>query len=170
MVLFIRVILATLCIVTLNAQDAPPKIETFFSPDGGCTTAIVNTINTSTGSVLVLAYSFTSHEITRALVAAKARGVDVRVILDKSNLTDKHSDLPVLAQNGVPTWIDSQFQIAHDKVMLIDQTITLTGSFNFSYSAEKENAENLLRITDPVTTHTYIQRWGQLCGISQRYQ
>jgi len=151
----------------LGAQTT--RIDPFFSPNGGCTQAIVDTVGAARSTVLVEAYSFTSHKITSALIEAKRRGVDVRVILDGSNLTDKYSNLPDLIAAGVPTWIDSRFKIAHDKVMIIDNVIVITGSFNDSWGAETQNAENLLRITDPNLAAIYSSRWSQLQGLSSPY-
>jgi phosphatidylserine/phosphatidylglycerophosphate/cardiolipin synthase-like enzyme len=70
----------------------------------------------------------------------------VRVVLDKSNDTDKYSGATYLFNHQVPVWIDSKHQIAHNKIMIVDGATVLTGSFNFTRQAESSNAENLLII------------------------
>jgi len=136
-----------------------PRIEVYFSPDGGCTEAVVNALNHATSTVLVQAYSFTSAPIAKALVDASRRGVKIQVILDKSQRTDKYSSATFLAHEGIPTYIDAKHAIAHNKIMVIDGHEVLTGSFNFTTAAEKHNAENLLVIEDPELAARYTANW-----------
>ncbi len=122
----------------------PPSSGVHFSPKGGCTEAVVAELSKARREVLVLAYGFTSRPITDALVAATRRGVKVEIILDHSNEKEEHTDLPYLLQQGLKPLIDQNHAIAHNKIMLIDRRTVITGSFNFTNQAEKENAENLL--------------------------
>ncbi len=78
-------------------------------------------------TVLVQAYSFTS--APKALVDAHKRGVRVEVILDKSQRTEKYSAADFLAHAGIPTRIDAQHAIAHNKIMILDRATVITGSF-----------------------------------------
>ena len=117
-----------------------------FSPKGGCQEAIVREIKAARREILVQAYSFTADPLTFGLVEAKKRGVKVDVVLDRSNEVEKYSDLHILLEQGLEPHIDSEHAIAHNKVMIIDQRIVVTGSFNFTNQAEGENAENLLII------------------------
>jgi phosphatidylserine/phosphatidylglycerophosphate/cardiolipin synthase-like enzyme len=126
-----------------------PPAETLvhFSPKGGCQDAIVNQLKRARKEILVQAYSFTADPITFGLVEAKKRGVHVEILLDRSNEEDAHSDLHILTDNQVPLMIDAKHAIAHNKIMVIDRKIVVTGSFNFTNQAEHENAENLLILT-----------------------
>ena len=102
-----------------------------FSPKGQCTQKIVQLIEQAKREILVQAYSFTSAPIARELVIAHKRGVDVKVILDKSQVkNNKYSSSRFLANNHIPVWIDYKPAIAHSKVMLFDNAILETGSFN----------------------------------------
>jgi phosphatidylserine/phosphatidylglycerophosphate/cardiolipin synthase-like enzyme len=123
---------------------ASPSIEVFFSPKGGCTEAVVREINAARHEVLVQAYSFSSKPIAEALVAAKTRGVQVTILLDKSNESEQYSDLALFVEQGLAPLVDTHHAIAHNKVMVIDHKTVITGSFNFTHQAEAENAENLL--------------------------
>jgi len=105
---------------TLPAQSGPHDPRAFFSPNGGCTDAVVSALQEAKKTVLVQAYSFTSAPIAKALVDAKKRGVDVRVILDKSQRTERYTGATFLANEGVPVFIDADHRIAHNKVMVID--------------------------------------------------
>jgi phosphatidylserine/phosphatidylglycerophosphate/cardiolipin synthase-like enzyme len=125
---------------------AQGDIACYFSPGGGCTEAIVNEIRQARQQIFVQAYSFTSVPIANALVEAHNRGVAVYIVLDKSQKTEQYSGADFVAHAGIPTLIDSAHAIAHNKVMLIDHQTIITGSFNFTKSAEQSNAENLLII------------------------
>jgi len=143
------------------AQDknASPTLDVYFSPRGGATFAIRQALDNAKSSVLVQAYSFTSAPIAEALVRAHRRGVKVKVLLDKSQKTEKYSSADFLANAGIPTKIDAAHAIAHNKVMIIDKEIVITGSFNFSKAAEESNAENLLVIRDKELASRYIENW-----------
>jgi len=138
---------------------APFSGEVRFSPKGGCTEAVIEALRGAKESVLVQAYSFTSAPIAAALVDAHHRGVRVRVILDKSQRTEKYSSADFVAHAGIPTAIDYKHAIAHNKVMVIDGGVVLTGSFNFTKAAENNNAENLLVIRDRGLAEKYAANW-----------
>ena len=144
--------------------------QVYFSPQGGCTDAIVAEIDKATNVVRVLAYSFTSDPIAKALVAAHTRGVDVVVILDKEQRIAKHSETEFLFHAGIKTLIDSHHAIAHNKVILIDGQVVITGSFNFTNEAEEHNAENLLVIHDPTLAARYAGDWQRHAGHSEEFK
>lgn len=144
-------------------------IQAYFSPNGGCTEAVVQAIGKAQQSVKVQAYSFTSAPIGKALVDAHKRGVRVEVILDKSQRTEKYSASDFLAHAGIPTQIDAQHAIAHSKVMVIDRAVVLTGSFNFTKAAETQNAENLLVIRSPELAARYVKNWEAHAAHSEPY-
>jgi len=155
-------------LLALNTVAA--DIQVFFSPKGGCTEAVVANLDKATNTVLVLAYSFTSAPIAKALVDAEKRGVKVQVILDKSNRTEKYSSADFIQRTGIPTFIDAKHAIAHNKIMVIDSHTILTGSFNFTKAAEKENAENLLVIQDADLAAKYTANWQAHLKHSEPYQ
>src|SRR3954465_13952793 len=107
-------------------------IKGYFSPKGGCQEAIVAELKKARSEVLVQAYSFTADPLTFALVDAKKRGVHVDVLLDRSNAVEKYSDLHILLEHGLDPLIDAEHAIAHNKIMIIDQKVVATGSFNFT--------------------------------------
>ncbi len=120
-------------------------ITCFFSPKGGCTSTVVEQVDQAKQSIEVQAYSFTSKEIVAALIDAHHRGVKITIVLDKSNLKEV-SGVNDVYGDKIPTFIDPVHAIAHNKIMLIDGATIITGSFNFTRSAEHSNAENLLVI------------------------
>ena len=159
-------------LVTPAAQSlagSQPSIEVFFSPQGGCTEAVVNALTHATNTVMVQAYSFTSAPIAKALVDAHRRGVRIQVILDKSQRTEKYSEADFTAHAGIPTFIDARHAIAHNKIIIIDGYEVITGSFNFTRAAEENNAENLLVIQDAALALKYMENWRKHLEHSERY-
>jgi len=148
---------------SLNAADITlPKntpVHVYFSPNGGCTHAIIDTINKSKSEILVQAYIFTSEPIAKALLGAHKRGVKVYVILDKSQKKDGYSPATFFANQGIPVYIDLMHARAHDKVIIVDKETVITGSFNFSKSAETQNSENVLIIKSSELASLYRENW-----------
>jgi phosphatidylserine/phosphatidylglycerophosphate/cardiolipin synthase-like enzyme len=121
-------------------------VSCYFSPKGGCTEAVVEEIGRAQHEIQMQAYSFTSKDIAGALVDAHRRGVKITVVLDKSLLKEHSPAADEVADDSIPTYIDAQHAIAHNKIILIDGQTIITGSFNFTNQAEHSNAENLLVI------------------------
>ncbi len=136
------------------------QYEVCFTPGQDCTGEIVEALAIAKHSIYVQAYSFTSKPIANALVTAKKRGVDVKVILDKSQYkAEKYSASQFLDNQNVPVWIDSKPAIAHNKIMIIDESTVITGSFNFTKAAQDKNAENLLIIHNSELAKQYLVNW-----------
>jgi phosphatidylserine/phosphatidylglycerophosphate/cardiolipin synthase-like enzyme len=135
-------------------------IQVYFSPNGGCTEAIISQIDQAKTAILLQAYSFTSKPIAQALIRAQKRGVKISAVLDKSNRRQKYSAATFLKNMGIPVFIDDKHAIAHNKIMIIDNRVVITGSFNFTMAAENKNAENLLILDDlPDLTRAYLENF-----------
>jgi len=156
----------TLALAADNESDGSRRIEVGFSPEGSAQKLVLSTIDAATSSIRVAAYVFTSPDVTRALIAAKQRGVDVAVIADyRSNLEDQRSGagrhaLTLLAKTGIPTRTIKAYPIHHDKFIVVDGMAVETGSFNFTAAAAKGNSENALVVwNDPELAETYLTHW-----------
>ena len=141
--------------------SANAVIQVRFSPGGHCTQFIKDTIAKAQKTILVQAYAFTSLPIADALVSAHQRGVAVRILVDRSQLTSKYAQVRHVAEQGIFVAVDKTPGIAHNKVMIIDDHYVLTGSFNWTKAAETINAENLLLINDTKTNEIYKKAWRQ---------
>ena len=133
-----------------------------FTPYENCTAEIVSIIEEAKKSIFVQAYSFTSKQIIKALVQAKKRGIDVQIIMDNSMLKEvggSQRTKKYLLKAGIPIWIDYKLARAHNKVIIIDEKIVETGSFNFTYAAQNTNAENLLIINNTELAKKYLKNW-----------
>lgn len=172
-----RLVVALLLVSAAPAMAADVEVLCF-TPGGECTDVVVNAIGSARRQVLVQAYSFTSPEIIKALADAKKRGVDVRAVLDKSNFCKAgNADCQnkgtvaadTLAISKVPVLVDRAHAIAHNKVMVIDGERVITGSFNFTRSAQERNAENLLVLRDRELARRYAENWQEHAGHSEPY-
>jgi phosphatidylserine/phosphatidylglycerophosphate/cardiolipin synthase-like enzyme len=144
-----------------------PAIEVAFSPNGGATDLVVRTIDPAKTGIPVAAYSFNSKPISTAVLATHKRGVDVRVVVGKSNATARYTAATFLANQGVLVRVDYQRAIMHDKFIVVDGVTVETGSFNFTASADSKNAENLLVLHDPAVAERYQREWERLWGESE---
>lgn len=142
-------------VITINS-----KVAVFFSPNGGATDAIVQVINAAKTRIYVQAYVLSSQPIIDALIEAKKRNIDVQVILDKGHNSDHYSKYTnMLNDIGIPCYIDEKPHIAHSKIMIIDDNYLVTGSFNFTKSAEQSNAENMLIFNSPELVLIYLNNF-----------
>ncbi len=114
------------------------SVQVYFSPNGGAAEAIIQEIDQAKTEILVQAYTFTSQPIANALLSAHKRGINVQVILDKSQRSEKYTSASFMANVGIPTYIDDRHAIAHDKIMVIDRETVITGSFNFTRRQKRE--------------------------------
>lgn len=157
--------------VTANTVDS--AINVCFTPNQPCLPMVVKYINSAKTNVLLLGYSFTSKPITQALIGAKKRGVIVKIILDHSQLSQRYSKETVrqLLVKDIDLRFDHSVKIAHNKVMVIDNIYTITGSYNWTHSAEFKNAENLVFIKSPEIAKKYsdyfAKRW-QISKVKER--
>jgi phosphatidylserine/phosphatidylglycerophosphate/cardiolipin synthase-like enzyme len=163
-----------LIISVVYAFDAAPvytvNTQVYFSPMGGAAAAIIREIEQAKKEIKVQAFLFTYKDIVRALVNAKRRGIDVELILDASNRTDQHSAANFISDKKITTYIDAQHSTAHNKVMIIDCETVITGSFNFTKSAEEKNAENLLIMRSKELANTYLINWDEHRRHSEIYK
>ena len=149
------VLLATLLAVPATAVQASQRfaargeIERAFSPRDDTERVLIDVVRGALRSLQVQAYAFTSRTIADAMVAAHRRGVKVEVLADaKMNRRAKGNALPRLLAAGVPVALETRYSAAHNKVLIADADgpgcAVLTGSYNFTWSAENRNAENML--------------------------
>jgi phosphatidylserine/phosphatidylglycerophosphate/cardiolipin synthase-like enzyme len=104
MIFLITLLFTTTASATTFKVDGP--CDVYYSPNGGAADAIVSMINKSKRTVHVLAYSFTSKPIADALIAAKGRGVDVKIVLDKGQPNAKGGQMQYVMTAGIPVWVD----------------------------------------------------------------
>jgi phosphatidylserine/phosphatidylglycerophosphate/cardiolipin synthase-like enzyme len=138
------------------------SIETGFSPEGTALPLVLKTIETAQHEIRLMGYSFTSPEVVSALVRAKHRGVDVKIVLDDKGNRNKTSQaaMNIVVNAGIPLRTNGRYAIMHDKVIIVDNHTVESGSFNMTRSAASRNSENVLVINDvPEVAQAYLQHW-----------
>jgi phospholipase D len=140
-----------------------PSVTTCFTPAQACADLIVGILDHAQSEIRLQAYGFSSSPILSALVSAKRRGVDAVVILDKSD--DRASPgrsgngAEFVAHAGIPVFIDYRPAIAHNKVIVVDRHIVVTGSYNFTAAAEHRNSENVTVVDSPEVASQFLSNW-----------
>lgn len=148
--------------VCTSSAIAAPSVQVGFSPEGSARQLVLNTINDAHDSIRMLGYNLTASDITKALIAAKNRGVDVRIILDDKENQNRYSRaaLNALVNAGVAVRTTTAYKIHHDKTIITDGQNVETGSFNFTKAAETANSENALLLLDmPEVARVYLKHW-----------
>lgn len=145
-----------------GAAVAAPTLDVGFSPEGSAQQLVLRTLDNARESIRLMGYSFTSPEVVKSLVAAKQRGVDVRVVVDDKSNRSRASlaAMNVVVNAGIPLRINGQYKIMHDKVIITDGQNVELGSFNYTRSAAESNSENALVVRDvPSLAQTYLAHW-----------
>lgn len=133
----------------------------YFSPKGECEEQLLYWINRANTSIHILIYSFTLDSVSDALIEAHNRGVDVKVVFEKQQIT-KYSEYQKLKAAGIEVRNDTNPAYMHDKIMIIDGIIVITGSYNYSAHAEESNNENLIIILSDSTANIYEQEFKKI--------
>lgn len=160
---FAAIAMATSLSFVAFASAATPSIDVGFSPEGSAEQLVLRTLDEAHESIRLMGYSFTSPTIVKSLVAAKRRGVDVRVVVDdKGNRNRSKSSqaaMNVVVNAGIPLRTNGQYKIMHDKVIITDDQNVELGSFNYTRSAAESNSENALVVRVPSLAQTYLTHW-----------
>jgi phosphatidylserine/phosphatidylglycerophosphate/cardiolipin synthase-like enzyme len=148
-----------------TALPATGTVEVLFTPWDDAEGAIVRALGEARKSIHVQTYLLTSRSIAKALQEAHGRGVAVEILADREMMSKGDNSLiPKLAAEGIPVWLETRYAAAHNKVLLIDAPgahgLVITGSYNFTWSAQARNAENLLILRgNPVLVRRYLDNW-----------
>ncbi len=165
---FISTISTTTMQVTVSGvttgQIQPQDIlSVCFSPGGNCARQVVYWIGRANSSIHVLIYSFTLDSIGNALIQAKQSkpNLDIRVVWDESNVKESGSEYQKLLDAGFQIHVDHRNGLLHDKYAIIDSRIVLTGSFNWTNSANETNRENLIVLNSETVASAYEKNFQQ---------
>ncbi len=135
-------------------------LENYFSPDDGVSDVIVDLLSDAQESIYFMAYSFTSDSISEVIQARAAEGVTVAGVMDYSQMkSNKGGEYDTFAQAGYDVRTDGIKGLMHHKVFIIDEQIVITGSYNFSRSAEERNDENILVIYNTDIAQEFLKEF-----------
>lgn len=146
---------------TLKINDTP--VEVYFSPEDGALRRLVEVLKGTEQSIYFLAYSFTADELAEVMLAKFQQGVAVAGVFDRDQVkSNRGGEYSRLQQAGIPVRLDSNPDLMHHKIIIVDQKIVITGSYNFSYNADTRNDENLLIIFSPALAQQFWQEFERL--------
>ncbi len=137
------------------------KVSAYFCPEDNCSQVVIGWIERANESIDLAMYSFTLDSIGEALMRAKERGVRVRVILEAERI-DRYSEYGRLKAAGVEVRLDRNSYLMHNKFMVVDGRIVLTGSFNYTWSGDRKNDENLVVIVDDRIASSYESEFDEM--------
>lgn len=150
---------------------ATGSIEVAFSPNEGAEALVVKVIDSARTEIRMMSYSFTSPTVLKALLSARHRGVDVKLVADWESNASKTKDgnykspksiaaMSALVNAGADVLTIDKYAIAHDKVIVVDGTTVETGSYNYSASAANRNSENVLvNWNNPALAKVYLEHF-----------
>ncbi len=138
----------------------------YFSPMDGCEDRILHWIGNANASIHILVYSFTLDSIGNALVEAHDRGVEVKAVFEERQL-NTISEHEKLTKAGIAVRVDTNSRYMHDKVMIIDEVIVITGSYDWTETAETHNDENLIVISSAQIASAYEEEFSRIWDLSR---
>lgn len=134
------------------------QIQTFFSPGGNAMPTVHELLRRATKNIRFMAFSMTDKEILKIMLEKKAAGVKVEGVFDEC-LIPQYSIFFELKKAGVLALGDGNQALMHHKVIIIDDQVVVTGSYNFSKSAQTKNQENMLIVTHPGVAKQYVDEY-----------
>jgi phosphatidylserine/phosphatidylglycerophosphate/cardiolipin synthase-like enzyme len=138
------------------------NVEVYFSPDDPVADHLIRMIKEADRSIDFLAYTLTHDAITDALLVRAAQGVSVRGVVEAGQASAAGGDTTRLREAGLDVRLDTSPGRMHHKVMIIDRETVVTGSFNFTRTAEQDNDENTLIVHDVDLTHQFLIEFEQI--------
>ena len=121
--------------------------KVYFSPGTDCLNAIIDTLKKAKRKANICVFTISDNRIVDAIKEMQLNGVNIKIISDNDKRYDKGNDIDYIANMGIAVKLDKTHAHMHHKFAVIDDTITITGSYNWTRSAETKNYENIL-ITD----------------------
>lgn len=132
---------------TFTVDDT--ALEVYFSPDDHAANRIAQLLRSAKSSIRFMAYSFTANDFSDIMIAKMKKGVSVEGVMDDAMIrSNVGNEYETLSQAGLPVYPDANEGLMHHKVIIIDDEIVITGSYNFTSSADRKNDENVLVLFD----------------------
>ena len=145
-----------------NIYISGTRVETFFEPEGDARGRIIDLVEAAESSVHFMAFTFTDDDMAAAIIAQHRRGRVVKGVIEARNIADRGSDFALFQDAGVDVLADGNPYMLHHKVIILDEAIVVTGSYNFSLSAANVNDENVLIIHSPDIAARYVQEFDRV--------
>jgi phosphatidylserine/phosphatidylglycerophosphate/cardiolipin synthase-like enzyme len=142
-------------------------IENYFAAEDGVAARLVERLMQAQHKIHFLAFSFTHDAMGQAMLARKQAGLEVQGVFETTGSNTQFSEYPKMKQAGLEVYQDGNPYVMHHKVILLDDHITIFGSFNFSNNADQDNDENLLIVDDPTFTGHFEQEFQRVLAAAK---
>jgi phosphatidylserine/phosphatidylglycerophosphate/cardiolipin synthase-like enzyme len=144
-------------------EDTP--IDVYFSPDDGVQASLLELLENAEKNISFMAFSFTADEVGNVMRARAKEGVEVQGVMEEEQVKSNiGTEFDAFKQAGLDVRIDGNEGQMHHKVIIIDASIVVTGSYNFTKSAETRNDENLLVIYNEDIAALFMQEFYRVYG------
>ena len=150
---------------TTNVDGSQIKVI-FTSEDPALEDAIIPIVNSATRTIRFLAFSFTDYPLANAMIIRSQNGVNVAGVFDKTQSGGQGVELGTLLCAHVPVRQDGNPQFMHNKIIVVDERYVITGSLNYSTSAETSNDENVIIIDNPDIAKLYMQDFQRVWALA----
>ena len=154
------------CIQMITTDILDPKTrikEAFFFPSADSEKKLIRYLNRAEKTMLVCVFTITNDDLANAIRRARDRGVAIRIISDDDLLAMNGSDVKALHNEGFQVRVDLDMHAQmHNKFVIIDDYIVITGSFNWTKQAVTKNQENLVAMDDPVLAKSYTEQFNKM--------
>jgi phosphatidylserine/phosphatidylglycerophosphate/cardiolipin synthase-like enzyme len=166
---------AALCLLAARAESGrslAASVEIYYAPEDLPGERLAALYGKARRYIYVAIYGITYPPIVKELVAAKKRGVDVRIITDREKLTDPKqlTALETLLLAGIPIKVNRHENLMHLKQVVMDDEVNTSGSMNQTGSGNRYNDERLDVFTDPVTSAKARDKFLSMWKDTERYQ
>ncbi len=132
-------------------------VENYFSPVDNVMDKLVSYVQGAQKSIRFMIFTYTSTDLANAMIARYQSGVDTEGVIEDRGAS-QGAMVPLFCAK-VPVKVDGNKYTMHHKVIVIDESTLITGSFNFTKSADQENDDNVLVIHDPDLAKLYLQEF-----------
>jgi phosphatidylserine/phosphatidylglycerophosphate/cardiolipin synthase-like enzyme len=141
-------------------------VENYFSPRDGVMSKLVALVRGARKSVHFLAFTYTNPNLAAAMIAQSRAGVQVQGVVE--NRGASQGALPGLFRNNVAVQTDGNQYTMHDKVIILDDQTVVTGSYNFTQTADKYNDDNVIVLHDPALASLYEEEFGRIVAVARQ--
>ncbi|MEO0138888.1 MAG: phospholipase D-like domain-containing protein [candidate division WOR-3 bacterium] len=142
----------------------PYRVEVYFSPEDDVEARIIKIVNMARKNIKFAAFSFSDNELGNALVYAKKRGVNVAGVIESKSVKNRGSEYNKFVKNGIDVLRDGNPYNMHSKYIIVDDSIVITGSYNFSRNAQELNDENVVIIFSKAMAERFSKNFNRIYG------
>lgn len=137
-------------------------VETCFAPEDECAAQLTVLIRRAQQSIRFMAFSFTHTGIADAIIDRAKAGVTVQGVFETRGSETEASQLKRLKRQKLDVWQDGNPYTLHHKVFIIDDSITVFGSFNFTDNADQSNDKNMLIIQNSNLASQFLAEFNRV--------